>query len=239
MSNKNKYSVILPTYNEAGNIAIILGLILEMAEDHKLDFEVIVIEDNSPDGTAQIVEQLQKVYPNKIYLHKRPGKMGLGSAYMDGLKFCKGNFVVLMDADLSHHPKYLPEFIKKQIDSNADIVTGSRYLAKGGVYGWNFKRKLTSCGANFLARFLLGSPCSDMTGSFRLYKKQVIEQIMANIFSKGYAFQMEIVVRAQHNKFSVEEVPIVFVDRIFGESKLGVNEIVTYLKGVWKLLWTF
>ena len=237
--SKNKYSVILPTYNESENIPLIVGLIFEMAEENNLDFEVVVIEDNSPDGTAKVVEELQQLYGKALVMHKRPGKMGLGSAYIDGLKFCSGNFIVLMDADLSHHPKYLPEFIEKQKENDADIVTGSRYMAKGGVYGWNFKRKLTSCTANFMARFLLGTPCTDLTGSFRLYKRNVIEDIMGKIFSKGYAFQMEIVIRAKHQKYKIEEVPIVFVDRLFGESKLGANEIFIYLKGLWKLTWSF
>lgn len=114
--------------------------------------------------------------------------MGLGSAYMDGLKFCSGDFIVLMDADLSHHPKYLPKFIEVQQKTGCDIVTGTRYRQGGGVFGWNFKRKLTSRGANFIAKTALGNSCSDLTGSFRLYKKDVFSRIIGDIVSKGYAF---------------------------------------------------
>jgi dolichol-phosphate mannosyltransferase len=144
-----------------------------------------------------------------------------------------------MDADLSHHPKYIPQFIKKQLETNCDIVTGTRYKPTGGVYGWNFHRKLTSRVANFIARAATGSQCSDLTGSFRLYKKEVLAKVIKDVVSKGYAFQMEIIIRAQDYGFKVEEVPLVFVDRIYGESKLGPNEILIYLKGVWRLMWTF
>jgi len=237
--SKNKYSVLLPTYNEKENLPVIVYLIFEMAQKHNYDFEIIIIDDNSPDGTAEIAENLKKVYPDKIYLHRRPGKLGLGTAYIDGLKFAKGNFIVIMDADLSHHPKYLPEFIEKQIKTNADIVTGSRYLRNGGVYGWPFMRRLVSRGANFGASFVLGSPCSDLTGSFRVYRKEVLERIIKEVVSKGYAFQMEMVMRAKSYGYKIEEVPIVFVERIFGESKLGGNEIYIYLKGVWSIFWKF
>ena len=174
--------------------------------------------------------------------------MGLGSAYIDGINFCIGDFVVIMDADLSHHPKYLPQFIKKQIETKADIVTGTRYRPGGGVFGWDFKRKLTSRVANFIAKSALGSDCTDLTGSYRLYKKEVLAKVIKDVISRGYAFQMKIIIRAQDYGLTVEEVtlnyaikkvPIVFVDRIFGESKLGANEILTYMKGVWKLMWAF
>ncbi len=144
-----------------------------------------------------------------------------------------------MDADFSHHPKFIPQFIAKQLATDADIVTGTRYVTGAGVHGWDLRRKLTSRVANFLAKTMLGSNTTDLTGSFRLYKKEVIAHIMPQIQAKGYAFQMEIVMRAVQEKFTIQEVPIIFVDRIFGESKLGANEIVTYLKGVYKLFWAF
>ena len=237
--NNNKYSVILPTYNERENLPIILYLIFEMADKNKLNFEVIIVEDNSPDGTAEIAEKLMEIYPNRIILLKRKGKLGLGSAYVDGIKKCTGEFIVLMDADLSHHPKYIPKFIERQIKTNADIVSGSRYIQEAGVYGWTFFRKLTSRVANFLASTTLGVNNTDLTGSFRLYRKPVIERIIGEIISKGYAFQMEILIRANKYGYKIEEVPIVFVERIFGESKLGANEINIFLKGVWKLKWIF
>ena len=194
--------------------------------------EIVIVDDNSPDGTQDVVAQLQKIYPGKIKLHARPGKLGLGSAYIDGLGQCTGEFVILMDADLSHHPKVIPEFIKKQRETGADNVTGTRNAQNGGVYGWDLNRKLTSRVANFLAGTLLAPQASDLTGSFRLYKKNVLERCLKSVKSRGYVFQMEIIVRAQYFGYSIEEVPITFVDRIFGESKLGAGEILAYLQGL-------
>ena len=122
----SKYSILLPTYNERKNLPIIVFLLLETAEKENLDFEIVIVDDSSPDGTYEVAEKLKNIYPGKIVIHKRKGKLGLGSAYIDGLKFCSGNFVILMDADLSHHPKYIPDFIKKQKETDCDIVTGTR-----------------------------------------------------------------------------------------------------------------
>lgn len=232
-----EYSVLLPTYNERENLPLIVCLLMKVVEQHKLDLEIVVVDDNSPDGTQQVVAELQKIYPNRIKLHTRPGKLGLGSAYKDGLKHCSGKFIILMDADLSHHPKFIPEFIAKQKETGCHIVTGTRYVSKGGVFGWDLRRKLTSRVANFLADFLLNPNCTDLTGSFRLYKREVLEHLMNRVKAKGYAFQMEVIIRARESKFTIAEVPITFIDRIYGVSKLGTNEVVTYLKGVWSLLW--
>ena len=161
-----------------------------------LNLEIVIVDDNSPDGTQDVIRELQKVYGEKIVLHARPGKLGLGSAYIDGLSKCKGDFVILMDADLSHHPKFIPQFIAKQKDNNTDIVTGTRYLPGGGVHGWDLNRKLTSRVANYLASTLLKPKASDLTGSFRLYKKEVLEAIIPKVKSRGYVFQMEIITRA-------------------------------------------
>lgn len=158
--------------------------------------------------------------------------MGLGSAYLDGIKDCTGDFVFLMDADMSHHPKFIPEMIRKQQQTGCDIVTGTRYRRGGGIYGWDLRRKLTSRVANFIAKFLLKPEASDLTGSFRLFKKDVLKRIMSSVESKGYVFQMEVIVRAQFYGYKIEEVPITFVDRLYGESKLGATEIVQYLKGL-------
>jgi len=118
---------------------------------NEYDFEIIIIDDGSPDGTLEIAKQLQKIYGEQtIVLRPREKKLGLGSAYKHGLKSATGNFIILMDADLSHHPKYIPQFIIQQKKDNADIVTGTRYVGNGGVYGWDFRRKLMSCGANFI-----------------------------------------------------------------------------------------
>eukprot|EP00897_Mesotaenium_endlicherianum_P008298 jgi/Mesen1/7497/ME000039S06720 len=192
-------------------------------------FEIIVIDDNSPDGTQDVVRQLQRVYgEDTVLLRPRPGKLGLGTAYVHGLKHASGEFVIIMDADLSHHPKYIPSFIRKQQETGADIVTGSRYIPGGGVHGWDLRRKMTSRGANVLSHTLLQPRVSDLTGSFRLYRKSVR--------SKGYVFQMDMIVRATRARYAIAEVPITFVDRVYGSSKLGGAEIVQFVKG---LLWLF
>ncbi|KLT41966.1 putative GPI anchor biosynthesis-related protein [Cutaneotrichosporon oleaginosum] len=249
----DKYSVILPTYNERKNLPVITWLLARTFESNGLDWEIIVVDDASPDGTQDIARQLAKTYgDDKVVLKPRAGKLGLGTAYVHGLEFCTGTFVIIMDADFSHHPKFIPEFIKQQKLHNLDIVTGTRYasspsppssaqtpvgLGPGGVYGWDLKRKLVSRGANFLADTVLRPGISDLTGSFRLYRLPVLRDIIGRCTSKGYVFQMEIVVRARALGYTLGEVPITFVDRIYGESKLSGNEIVGYAQGVGSLWW--
>ena len=160
------------------------------------------------------------------------GKLGLGSAYISGLPLCLAPHIIIMDADLSHHPKFIPSMISRMSSTAADVVTGTRYRSGGGVYGWGFYRKLTSRTANFLADAMLRPGISDLTGSFRLYRREVLERVFPRVVSKGYVFQMEIAVRCIDEGYKVEEVPITFVDRIYGESKLGAGEIVAYLKGL-------
>lgn len=219
------------------------------------------MDDASPDGTQEVAEQLQRVYgAQRIRIHARAGKLGLGTAYVHGLRFATGNFVVIMDADFSHHPKFIAHMIRVQRGPSApsgggyDIVTGTRYASgtgagadeaasggggvetrQAGVYGWDLKRKLVSRGANLLADTLLRPGVSDLTGSFRLYKREVLERVIGQTESKGYTFQMEMMVRAKALGYSVAEVPITFVDRVHGESKLGGGEVVEYAKGVFSL----
>jgi len=198
-----------------------------------LDWEVIIVDDGSPDGTQTVAKQLIKAYgPNRIRLYTRTGKLGLGTAYVHGLQYAKGNFIIIMDADFSHHPKFIPRMIAKQSENDYDIVTGTRYAGDGGVYGWDLKRKLVSRGANLFADTVLQPGVSDLTGSFRLYKKSVLDDVIAATQSKGYSFQMEMMVRAKAKGYKVAEVPISFVDRVYGDSKLGGSEIVNYAKGV-------
>jgi len=189
---------------------------------------------------------------DRIMLRPRAGKLGLGTAYVHGLNYCSGDFVIIMDADFSHHPKFIPEFIRLQQTYNLDIVTGTRYRSttkprlassysdtpSGGVYGWDLRRKLFSRGANFLADTVLNPGVSDLTGSFRLYRLNVLRNVISQVQSKGYTFQMEMMYRARSLGYTVGEVPITFVDRIFGDSKLGADEIVGFAKGVWQLFTT-
>lgn len=231
--SKNKYSILLPTYNEVDNLPIIIWLLVKYLDKSGYAYEIIVIDDGSPDGTLEAAEQLQKIYgKEKIILKPREKKLGLGTAYIHGIKHATGNFIIIMDADLSHHPKFIVEFIKKQQSKGYDVVSGTRYVGNGGVYGWDFKRKLISRGANFLTQLLLRPGASDVTGSFRLYKKDVLEKLINSCVSKGYVFQMEMIVRARQLGYSIGEVPISFVDRVYGESKLGGSEIFQYVQAL-------
>ncbi|KAF6225779.1 hypothetical protein HO133_009781 [Letharia lupina] len=197
MSSKEKYTVILPTYNERRNLPIITWLLNRTFTENKLDWEIIIVDDGSPDGTLQ--------------------------ANLDWV------------LHFSHHPKFIAPMIEKQKTGDYDIVTGTRYSGDGGVYGWDLKRKLVSRGANLFADTVLRPGVSDLTGSFRLYKRAVLESAIAQTESKGYTFQMELMVRAKGMGYRVAEVPISFVDRVYGESKLGGDEIVEYAKGVLNL----
>uniref|UniRef100_A0A8C5TC78 Dolichol-phosphate mannosyltransferase subunit 1 n=1 Tax=Malurus cyaneus samueli TaxID=2593467 RepID=A0A8C5TC78_9PASS len=226
-----RVSVLLPTYNERDNLPLVVWLLARTFSDSGIDYEIIIIDDGSPDGTQEVAQQLEKIYgSDKILLRPRARK--LGTAYIHGMKYATGNFIVIMDADLSHHVRL------KQKEGNFDIVSGTRYKGNGGVYGWDLKRKLISRGANFLTQVLLRPGASDLTGSFRLYRKEVLQKLMEKCVSKGYVFQMEMIVRARQLGYTIGEVPISFVDRVYGESKLGGNEIVSFLKGLLTLFAT-
>ena len=264
-----EYSIIIPTYNEQLNIAMLFTLIVEAMEkeikdrNKNISYEVIVVDDNSQDQTQHVIRKLQKIekYKDILCLKPRKGKLGLGSAYIHGLHFARGQFVIIMDADLSHNPKAIPEFIRKQEEGDYDVVTGTRYLASPsfsssfrinnssnkanknkkeecGVYGWDTRRKLTSRVANYLAHVLLNPGVSDLTGSFRLYRKSTFQALVNSMQSVGYVFQMEIIVRAKKGGFKVAEVPISFVDRVYGSSKLGASEIIGYLSGLVRLFFS-
>ncbi|KAM6054070.1 dolichol-phosphate mannosyltransferase subunit 1 isoform 2-T2 [Chlamydotis macqueenii] len=204
---EDKFSVLLPTYNERENLPLVVWLLARTFQESGNNFEIIIIDDGSPDGTQEIAEQLERIYgSDKILLRPRARKLGLGTAYIHGMKHATGNFIVIMDADLSHHPKFIPEFISR--------------------------------GANFITQVLLRPGASDLTGSFRLYRKEVLQKLMEKCVSKGYVFQMEMIVRARQLGYTIGEVPISFVDRVYGESKLGGNEIVSFLKGLLTLFAT-
>lgn len=239
------YSIIVPTYNERENLPILFYLIHKYMTEAKLDFEVVIVDDNSPDNTLEIAEKLKSSYAKgQVTIVSRPGKLGLGTAYLAGLEKSRGDRIILMDADLSHHPKFIPRMVEclETSGSNSspriDIVTGTRYAKGGGVAGWDLRRKIVSKGANILADFLLQPGVSDLTGSFRLFERKVLETILPRVTCKGYAFQMEIAVLAQKMGYRIAEVPISFVDRVYGESKLGGKEIVLYLKGLFTLFFT-
>ena len=248
------YSVLLPTYEERENLPLIVWLLVRAlaALPGSPTYEILIIDDNSPDGTFEIAKDLATrvfaVESNKqgfpiIRPLWRPGKLGLGSAYVFGLREAKGEFVIILDADMSHHPDDIAAMVQRQAADNCDIVTGSRYCystgPRGGVCGWDLKRKLTSRVANYIATVLLRpGDLTDLTGSFRLYRRSALESIIHKVQSKGYTFQMEIMIRAIDAGMSFGEVPITFVDRLYGESKLGGAEVINYLKGLFFLFWT-
>ena len=240
--DKISLSIIVPTYDEALNIGTLYVLIRTRERefaDERGRWEIVVVDDNSPDGTGKVVEKLRREYDDEnLILRSREGKLGLGSAYAYGLAVARGAEVVIMDADLSHDPKYIGDMLTLRRKKGYDVVSGTRYARGGGVCGWDTRRKLTSKGANYLARVALAPGVSDLTGSFRLYSKPVLERLVREVRSRGYVFQMEIIVRAKAMGFSVGEVPITFVDRVYGESKLGAAEIIAYLKGLIRLFFT-
>lgn len=231
-ANKDVYSVILPTFNERQNLPIITWLLQRTFSENNLDWELIIVDDGSPDGTQEIANQLVKAYSPHVQLKPRTGKLGLGTAYVHGLQFAKGNFIIIMDADFSHHPKFIPQMIALQKAHDYDIVTGTRYASGGGVFGWDLKRKLTSKGANIFADTVLRPGVSDLTGSFRLYKRAALEKLFETTDVRGFSMQMALAVTAKAMGMTVGEIPITFVDRVFGDSKLGGEEIVEYAKGV-------
>ncbi|KAA6395344.1 MAG: putative Dolichol-phosphate mannosyltransferase, partial [Streblomastix strix] len=201
-----QYSVIIPTYNERENLPIVVYLITKAFKSiGEESFEIIVVDDSSPDGTYAVAKKLQNVFKDKIVLLSREGKLGLGSAYIFGLKQAQGQFVFILDADLSHHPSAIPEMIRVQKTKKYDIVSGTRYLQGGGVCGWKWTRRLTSAGANVVAGVALGQASSDMTGSYRLYKRSVLMEILPQVKARGFTFQMEIIVRAAHKGYTIGE----------------------------------
>ncbi|EDO39238.1 predicted protein [Nematostella vectensis] len=219
----DKYSVLLPTYNERENLPLIVWLIVRAFTSSGHDYEIIIIDDGSPDGTQEAAKQLEDIYgKDKIVLRPRPCKLGLGTAYIHGMKHATGNFIIIMDADLSHHPKFIPEFINR-ISPNqlwTDPCT-SQVL----TFFPNLSGLQVCVSTSLLADF-------DILFLCRLYKKDVLQKLVDSCVSKGYVFQMEMIVRARQLGFSIGEVPITFVDRVYGESKLGGSEIIHFVKGL-------
>jgi dolichol-phosphate mannosyltransferase len=222
--------VVIPTYNEAINLPQIVPLIL--AQDDRL--EILVVDDNSPDGTGLIADELARPNP-RIHVIHRSGKLGLGTAYITGFKWAleKGyDFVFEMDADFSHDPAHLPAFLKAIED--ADLVLGSRYLqGKVTIVNWPMGRLMLSYFANVYARWFTGVKIWDLTGGFKCFRRRVLEAIdLSQVGSNGYAFQIEMSVRAWRKGFKLREVPIVFVDRTEGQSKMNKSIV---REAVWKV----
>lgn len=225
--------VIIPTYNEAQNIASLLPEVL--VQDPRL--EILVVDDNSPDGTGRLADQLAGQEPRVHVLH-RPGKQGLGTAYRAGFRWALDGpyeFIFEMDADRSHDPRHLPDFLRAAED--ADLVLGSRYLdGKVTVVNWPMTRLLLSWGANVYARLVTGLHVCDATGGFKCFRRRVLEAIdLDAVHSNGYSFQIEMSVRAQRKGFRIKEIPIVFTDRTEGHSKMSGAIIREAVLMVWRL----
>lgn len=224
------YNIILPTYNEAENLEVLVQMIHNEFAEMSREYRVVIVDDNSPDGTFEKAEALSKTY--NVTPVKRDRKLGLASAYAEGLLHCTSEHVFTMDADISHDPKYLQAFIDMQASRNCDVVMSTRYSSNGGVYGWSFWRKAMSRGANNIAQVVLGIESSDATSGYRLYRKSTLEFLLSRATSIGYSIQMEIAYLAETSNLRVAEVPIVFVDRERGRSKCGTTEILYFLVAV-------
>jgi dolichol-phosphate mannosyltransferase len=228
--------VVIPTYNESENIRSILDTIFGM----DLNFHVLVVDDNSPDGTAQRVHEMQQDYPGQLFLQVREGKQGLGTAYIYGFKWAidRGyKFIFEMDADFSHNPQDLERLYLACV-KKADVAIGSRYVKDGKTVNWSRYRNVLSKGGALYTRILTWMPVKDPTAGFICYRKEVLETInFDQINFVGYAFQIEMKFAAWKLGFKIVEIPITFVDRQFGTSKMNKNIVKEGILGVLKIQW--
>lgn len=230
-----KLLIVTPTYNEAENIPSLVAAIFHSNPEAHLLF----VDDNSQDGTKDLIRHEQKRRPEQIFMLERAGKLGLGTAYLEGFNWGlqkSYSFFQEMDADLSHDPIMVPRFLD-QLGSN-DVVIGSRYVSGGGTKNWGLLRKFISRGGSLYARTILGLKIKDLTGGYNLWKREVLENInLSNVKSEGYAFQIELKYRAAKKNFSLTEVPITFVDRRAGYSKMSTMIVFEAMIRVLKLKW--
>jgi dolichol-phosphate mannosyltransferase len=213
-----KTLIIIPTYNEYENLQPLLRSIFSYAPHT----DILIVDDNSPDGTGELADQLHEA-DSRIQIIHRTGKLGLGTAYVAGFKYAISHgydAAFEMDADFSHDPQYLPNFL--QAIEDADLVIGSRYISGGATPNWSLTRRLISGCGNIFARFMLGIPVHDCTAGYRCYRREVLESIdLDSIQSQGYAFQVELAYRVMKQGFVIAETPIVFLDRRVGKSKMS------------------
>ena len=230
--------VVIPTYNEKENISNILHAIFGLNDG----FHVLVVDDGSPDGTAQIVKELRPKFPEQLFIEERTGKLGLGTAYIHGFKWAIARdyqFVFEMDADFSHNPNDLPRLYNACKNEGADLAVGSRYVKNGGVVNWPKNRIALSKGASLYTRIITWIPVKDPTAGFICYKKEVLETInLDQIRFVGYAFQIEMKFAAWKLGFKIKEVPIIFQDRVQGISKMNKSIVKEGILGVLKLRWS-
>ena len=224
--------VISPTYNECKNVQSLIELILGKHPE----FHLLIVDDSSPDGTANKVKELQADYSN-LHLEERPAKDGLGTAYIYGFKWAierEYDRIVQMDADLSHDPNDVPHLVNL-LDEH-DLIVGSRYVEGVSVVNWPIRRLMLSYGANLYSRVITGMPIKDSTGGFKAWRREVLEELDLNaVRSQGYSFQIEMNFRTWCKGFRIKEVPIIFVDRTIGESKMSKNIVYEAIFMVWRL----
>lgn len=228
--------VIIPTYNEKENISNIVAAIFALEQD----YHVLVIDDNSPDGTAQIVKNMQAAYPGTLFLEERKGKQGLGTAYIYGFRWALASgytHIFEMDADFSHNPKDLDNLYEACLQG-ADVAVGSRYVKGGGNVNWPRNRIILSKGASLYTRLIIRLPVKDPTAGFVCYKREVLEAIdLDEIKFVGYAFQIEMKFASWKLGFKIREVPIIFRDRTYGSSKMNKGIVKEGIAGVLYLRW--
>ncbi|CAI8193778.1 MAG: Undecaprenyl-phosphate mannosyltransferase [Flavobacteriaceae bacterium] len=224
--------VVIPTYNEIENLELLLREIISLQQD----FDVLVVDDNSPDGTSNVVEKLIEEYPNTLFLLKRTSKLGLGTAYIAGFKWALErpyDFIFEMDADFSHNPKDLIRLYNTCKDQNYDMAIGSRYVTGVNVVNWPMNRVLLSWGASKYVRWITGMKIDDTTAGFICYKRSVLQAInLEAIKFVGYAFQIEMKFKTHLKKFKIKEVPVIFTDRTKGASKMSKGIISEAIFGV-------
>ena len=232
-----KLAIIIPTYNEKENISIITEEITKELKDKKIDYSIIIVDDKSPDGTGEIAENLSEKNRH-IFVINRESKLGIGGAYIEGFKFALKNLnsdlYLTMDADLSHDPKYIFDLVKASEEN--DVIIGSRYVNCGGIINWGIIRIIISKGANILTKKILGLKSNDCTSGFKCIKKEVIEKLdFSKISSRGYPFIIEFLYYCKENGFKIKEVPIIFINRKFGKSKISKKEMYETFKLLIKL----
>ncbi len=225
--------LVLPTYNEAENIGRLVPQLLALP----LPLTVLVVDDNSPDGTGRLADDLAATHRGRLAVIHRAGKLGLGTAYLAGFHRALdegASHVLTMDADFSHDPRYIPEMVARS--AAADLVIGSRYVPKGGAVDSPLRRRLISYAANFLAHAALGLKARDVTAGFRLYRREVLESVsIDSIRSSGYSFLIEMLFLVEQRRWRVAEVPILFCDRKLGQSKISTQEVTKAMATVGRL----
>jgi len=232
-------SIVIPTYNEKENLPLIISSLFDLKIS---DLNILVVDDNSPDGTGDIANMLRQQYPGVISVLHREGKKGLGTAYLEGFKYCLdrgADQIIQMDADFSHNPEKVLNLLAGLKEN--DMVLGSRYVSGGSLDDrWAFWRKGLSSFGNFYARVILRMPIQDVTGGFRAWRRDTLLGIPLNrVKSQGYAFQVEMAYITYLSGFSISEIPIYFADRIRGDSKMSINIQIEAARRVWSILYEY